>query len=82
MATVTLDANTYSEAEAFAKKNNTDVTEVVRISVLNFLKKANIAKPVTKKGEPRLPEHLKKMRGILAGVEDPNDDKLNYLLKK
>lgn len=29
-----------------------------------------------------LPEYLKKMRGILAGVKDENDDRLNYLLEK
>ena len=29
-----------------------------------------------------LPEHLKKMRGILAGVEDKDDERLQYLLEK
>ena len=43
-------------------------------------------KPIDKKETQatkyELPEHLKKMRGILAGVKDENDDRLNYLLEK
>lgn len=29
-----------------------------------------------------LPEHLRKMCGILASVEDSSDERLNYLLEK
>lgn len=30
----------------------------------------------------KLPSHLKKMRGVLAGVEDSEDERLNYILSK
>lgn len=84
MATVTLDSRTYHELESYARSNNTNVTEVVRISVLNFLNQfdtKSFDSKVKAKASP-LPAHLKKMRGILADVEDPADERLNYLLGK
>ncbi len=69
MNTVLLDTSTYKEAEAFAKLNNIDVTEVVKASVLNFLRKFNSSERATVKPKYELPGHLKKMRGVLAGVD-------------
>ncbi len=82
MNTVLLDTQTYREVEAFAKRNNTDVAEVVRTSVLIFLDKVKHSGDTAKTLKYELPEHLKQMRGILAGVEDTNDERLNYLLEK
>ncbi len=77
-----MDAYTYHEAEAYAKLNNIDVAEVVRTSVMNFLGKFKRPKSVAVGQRYELPEHLKKMRGVLAGVEDKDDERLNYLLQK
>ena len=82
MNEVLLDSYTYHQAEAFAKLNNTDVTEVVKASVLSFIGNFKLTKTVAASQKYELPEHLKKMRGVLAGVEDKNDEKLNYLLDK
>lgn len=82
MNEVLLDTYTYRQAEAFAKLNNVDVAEVVKTSVLNFLGKFKRSNSVAATQGYELPEHLKMMRGILAGVEDKNDEKLNYLLEK
>lgn len=82
MNVVLLDTYTYQEAEAFARLNNIDVAEVVKTSVLNFLGKLKRPKSAVVSQKYELPEHLKKMRGILAGVEDKKDEKLNYLLEK
>ena len=82
MNEISLDAYTYREAEAYAKLNNIDVTEVVKTSVMNFLGKFKRSKNVAASKKYELPGHLKKMRGILAGVEDKDDERLNYLLQK
>ena len=82
MNEISLDAYTYREAEAYAKLNNIDVTEVVKTSVMNFLGKFKRSKNVAASQKYELPGHLKKMRGILAGVEDKDDERLNYLLQK
>lgn len=80
MNEVLLDAYTYHEAEAYAKSNNIEVAEVVKTSVLSFLGKSKHSNSVSAGQIYELPEHLKKMRGILAGVEDKDDERLNYLL--
>ena len=67
MNEVMLDAYTYHQAEAFAKLNNIDLAEVVKISVQNFLGKFKRTKDVVATKNYELPEHLKKMRGVLAG---------------
>lgn len=82
MNEVLLDTYTYHQAEAFAKLNNIDVAEVVKTSVLSFLGKFMRSKSVAVPQKYELPERLKKMRGILAGVEDKDDDRLSYLLEK
>ena len=82
MNTIIIDNNTYSEVENFAKLNNTTVADVVKASIHGFLKKFNRSETVAQATKYELPEHLKKMRGVLAGVKDENDDRLNYLLEK
>lgn len=82
MNTITIDNNTYSEVENFAKQNNTTVADVVKASIQSFLKRINHTDSVAQTAKYELPEHLKKMRGILAGVKDENDERLNYLLEK
>lgn len=82
MNTVLLDTYTYQEAETYAKLNNIDVTEVVRTSVLSFLGKIKRPNGIVAGRKHELPKHLKEMRGILAGVEDKEDERLNYLLNK
>lgn len=82
MNEVLLDSYTYHQAEAFAKLNNIDIAEVVKTSVLNFLGKYKRSNDVGVTHKYELPEHLKKMRGALSGIEDKNDEKLNYLLEK
>lgn len=82
MNEVLLDAYTYHEAEAYAKLNNIDVAEVVRTSVMNFLGKFKHPKSVAASQRYELPPHLEKLGGCLAGVSDPSDEKLNYLLEK
>ena len=82
MNTITIDSNTYSEVENFAKLNNTTVADVVKASIQGFLKKFSRSEAVSQTIKYELPDHLKKMRGILAGVEDENDERLNYILEK
>lgn len=82
MNTITIDSNTYSEVENFAKLNNTTVADVVKASIQGFLKKFSRSEAVYQTKKYELPDHLKKMRGILAGVEDENDERLNYILEK
>lgn len=82
MATITLDTHTYQELETFAKRNGMNVSEVVNASIHSFLDKLNSVKPRTISQRYELPGHLKKMRGVLSGIEDKNDDRLNYLLEK
>lgn len=82
MNTITIDSNTYSEVENFAKLNNTTVADVVKASIQGFLKQFSRSEAVSQTKQYELPDHLKKMRGILAGVEDENDERLNYILEK
>ena len=85
MAAVTLDAYTYKEVETFAHMNNIDVAEVVKTSVLNFIRKFNTNKAVTAVKDPYLPEHIEKLAGCLAGIEEEKSDKderFNYLMEK
>ena len=82
MNTVTIDSGTYKEMEMFAHVNNIDVADVVKKSFYFFVEKFKLAKPQTKTAQYELPAHLKKMRGVLSGVEDINDERLNYILSK
>lgn len=82
MNTIAIDNRTYREVEAFAKLHNLDIAEVVRTLLQNFLQKFKVAKPQAKAAKYELPEHIEKLAGCLAGVEDPSDDRLNYLLEK
>lgn len=82
MNTVTIDSVTYKEMEMFAHINNVDVADVVKKSFHFFVEKLKLTKPQVKTAQYELPSHLKKMRGILSGVEDSNDERLNYILSK
>ena len=62
--------------------HNIDIAEVVKTSLQNFLQKFKVAKPQAKAAKYEQPEHIEKLAGCLAGVEDPSDDRLNYLLEK
>lgn len=82
MNTITIDSNIYSEVEVFARLNNTTVADVVKESLQMFLKKINHSETIVPTAKFELPEHIKKMRGILAGVEDESDERLNYILER
>lgn len=82
MNTITLDNYTYREVEAFAKVNHIDVSEVVKASIRNFLKKFQKSRAENKVQNIELPSHLELLGGCLSGVADENDEKLNYLLEK
>lgn len=82
MNAVILDDNTYRDVEQYARENNVGVADVVKESLYYFFKKFKPASDIVSESQIVLPEHLKKMRGILSGVEDRNDDRLNYLLNK
>lgn len=82
MNTIAIDNRTYREVEAFAKLHNIDIVEVVKTLLQSFLQKFKVAKPQTRTTKYELPEHIEKLAGCLAGVEDPSDDRLNYLLEK
>ena len=87
MNTITIDNNTYHDIEKFARVNNLDVADVVKKSFRFFIEEFKFAKPQSKESQyqlplHQLPLHLKKMRGVLAGVEDSEDERLNYILSK
>lgn len=82
MNTITIDNNTYHDIEKFAHVNNLDVADVVKKSFRFFIEEFKFAKPQSKASQYQLPLHLKKMRGVLAGVEDSEDERLNYILSK
>lgn len=82
MNTIEIDKNTYNEIEAFAHVNNLAVADVVKKSFHFFIEKVKIANPQVKTSKYQLPLHLKKMRGVLSGVEDSEDERLNYILSK
>lgn len=82
MNTITIDNNTYHDIENFAHVNNLDVADVVKKSFRFFIEEFKFVKPHSKASRYQLPLHLKKMRGVLAGVEDSEDERLNYILSK
>lgn len=82
MNTVVLDSNTYRDVERFAKANNIGVADVVKESLHYFLKKFKSISTDSANAQYFLPEHLKRMRGVLSGVEDVEDERLNYIMKK
>jgi len=82
MNTITLDNYTYREVEDFAKVNHIDVTEVVKVSIRNFLKKFQKTHVEKHMQKIELPSHLEMLGGCLSEVADENDEKLNYLLEK
>ena len=82
MNTITIDNNTYHDIEAFAQVNNLDVADVVKKSFRFFIEEFKSAKSQSKASLYQLHKKKKKMRGVLAGVEDSEDERLNYILSK
>lgn len=79
MNTISIDSKTYEDLVAFAALNKVDMAEIVRKSLYYFIESFGQSKAPT---SDQLPDHLKRMRGILAGVEDKDDEKLNHILEK
>lgn len=70
MNTITLDNKIYREVETYARLNNLDIADVVKKSILAFLKRLSPAKSASLPQTSELPAHSKQKRGILAGVSD------------
>lgn len=77
MNTIIIDSNIYRGAETYAKRHNISVRQLVE----NCLQKI-LSPKVSSKPSLKLPPHLEELGGCLSGVEDENDEKLNYLLEK
>lgn len=77
MNTIIIDSNIYRGAESYAKRHNISVRQLVE----NYLQKI-LSPKVSSKPSLNLPPHLEDLGGCLSGVEDENDEKLNYLLEK
>ena len=75
MTTIAIDSNIYIGAEEYAKAHNVSVRELVE----NFLK--GIQRPVGKK-EVVLPKKWEALCGILSDVQDPTDERYNYIINK
>lgn len=73
-----IDINQYPGAAMYAKLHNISFKQLVE----TFLMKFQITSTVKEDASLELPPHLEKLGGCLAGVNDPNDEKLNYLLEK
>lgn len=75
-----IDAKQFPGAVMYAKLHNMSFKQLVE----NFLMKFQTSSVAKEKKEVtlQLPPHLEKLGGCLAGVSDPNDEKLNYLLEK
>lgn len=82
MDTITIDNDTYRELQSFAKSNNVDVADVVRKSFKYFSERFKNSTQQSQTAQYQLPSHLKKMRGVLSGVDDKGDEKLNRILSK
>ena len=77
MTTIAIDSKLYICAEEYAKRHNLSVQEMVE----NFLKRFQ---PVAKTSSEKvvLPEKWERLCGILEGVKDETDDRLNYIINK
>ena len=76
MNTIIIDANQYPEAAAYAKLHNISFKQLVEGLLTKF------QAPTDKAAGLQLPPHLEKLGGCLAGVEDSEDERLNYLMEK
>ena len=77
MNTISVDSNIYRGAELYAKLHNVSIGQMVEKYLLRFQVPTSRKLPSLK-----LPAHLEKLCGCLAGIEDENDEKLDYLLEK
>ena len=77
MNTISVDSNIYRGAELYAKLHNLSLGQMVEKYLLRFQ-----VPTARKQPSLTLPAHLEKLGGCLAGIEDENDKKLNYLLEK
>ena len=78
MNTIIIDANQYPEAAAYAKLHNIIFKKLVE----GLLTKFQSPKATDKAAGLKLPPHLEKLGGCLAGVEDSEDERLNFLMEK
>ncbi len=62
----------------YAKLHNISFKQLVD----DFLAKFQDASIEEENASLTLPPHLEKLGGCLSGVNDPDDEKLNYLLEK
>ena len=78
MNTIIIDANQYPESAAYAKLHNISFKQLVE----GLLTKFQATTTTDKAAGLQLPPHLEKLGGCLAGVEDSEDERLNYLMEK
>ena len=74
MSTIVISSSVYHNALLFAQSQNKTVDEIVE----NYLKSLVVIESPKRK----LPESFRRLKGILAEVNDPSDEKLNYILSK
>mgnify|MGYP000005353924 FL=1 len=77
MNTISVDSYIYRGAELYAKLHNVSIGQMVEKYLLRFQVPTSRKLPSL-----TLPAHLEKLGGCLAGIEDENDEKLDYLLEK
>ena len=77
---IVIDIKQYPGAAMYAKMHN--ISFKTLFPYRRFLKKFQDTEHVHPESALQLPPHLEKLGGCLAGVEDSEDDKLNYLLEK
>lgn len=75
---IVIDTSQYPGAARYAKLHNITFKQLVESLLQKFQ-----TTPATKEDDAlRLPPHLERLGGLLAGVSDPDDERLNYLLEK
>ena len=74
MNTIAISSKAYNNALLYAKSQNITVDEIVE----NYLKTLVIIRPTKRE----LPDSFRRLKGILADVNDPDDERLNYILSK
>ena len=74
MNTIAISSEAYNNALLYAKSQNITVDEIVE----NYLKTLVIIRPTKRE----LPDSFRRLKGILADVNDPDDERLNFILSK
>ena len=74
MNTISISSEAYNNALLYAKSQNITVDEIVE----NYLKTLVIIRPTKRE----LPDSFRRLKGILADVNDSDDERLNYILSK